>query len=143
MIESLHQPSPAQPQTVITTILIRNLHCPSCVSTINDSLYALSPKPLSVSSSIVSQTVAIQHESSLAVPTILRALGEAGFEIDSIIEDPQGDIVDGEQYHPWEHSPLRIVKSWKTIRRHQKDEDEKRAKHVEQCDKCRAEEEVG
>lgn len=143
MIESLHQPSPAQPQTFITTILIRNLHCPSCVSTINDSLYALSPKPLSVSSSIVSQTVAIQHESSLTVPTILRALGEAGFEIDSIIEDPQGDIVDGEQYHPWEHSPLRIVKSWKTIRRHQKGEDEKRAKHVEQCDKCRAEEEEG
>jgi Cu+-exporting ATPase len=79
-----------------TSLLLSNLHCPSCVSTIEDALSTLDPRPSSVSSSIVSSWVTVQHESSLDPTTIQAALEGAGFEVRSVItncmkQDPHDD----------------------------------------------------
>lgn len=103
-----------------------------------------------MSSSIVSQTVVIQHEFSLAPKTISHALEEAGFEIDSIIQDPPaesdrtGDIGSDQDGYPQAHLPEQVLKRWGSIGRHKKNEEEReRARHVERCDMCRAEEAAG
>ena len=70
-----------------TTFLISNLDCPSYVSKIQNALFVLHPRPISVSPSIVSQLVTVYHDPLLLESTISRALEEAGFEIDSFTQD--------------------------------------------------------
>jgi heavy metal translocating P-type ATPase len=89
----------------------------------------------------VSQTVVIQHEISLAPKTISHALAEAGFEIESIIQDPPAESDRIGDEHPQAHLPEQVVMRWRSIRGHRKDGEESgRARHVERCDMCRAEE---
>ncbi|KAH9210270.1 E1-E2 ATPase-domain-containing protein [Leptodontidium sp. 2 PMI_412] len=66
---------------VTTSFILSNLHCPSCVSHIQDTLYALDPPPTTVSPSLVSSVVTVEHDSALPVATIQDALESAGFEI--------------------------------------------------------------
>lgn len=140
--------STTQLETSTTTVLIRNLHCPSCVSNINGILSTLDPKPLSVSISIVSQTVVVQHKLSLPVETISHALEEAGFEIDSIIPDhiTESDRAAGvgieQDGHQQTYLHTQGTTRWRTFGRNKKDEEEReRATHLERCDLCRAEQE--
>ncbi|KAF2196979.1 hypothetical protein GQ43DRAFT_356338, partial [Delitschia confertaspora ATCC 74209] len=70
-----------------TTIFICNLHCPSCVESIQESLSCLRPPPEFVSYSIVSHSVVIRHHPSLAAEVIAETLDTAGFEIHSIFQD--------------------------------------------------------
>ena len=93
--------------TVNTTILISNLHCSryvaaefrgeltdlppsptSCVNTIKDALSALSPPPLSITTSIVSQSVSVEHDAALTKDAISHALDDAGFDL---VDTPQLD----------------------------------------------------
>ncbi|KAF9476123.1 heavy metal translocatin [Pholiota conissans] len=64
-----------------TTVLISNLHCGSCVQTIEDSLSALSPPPTSVQVSIVSQSVSYHCPKGLSPNTVQITLENAGFDI--------------------------------------------------------------
>ena len=137
-----------QLETSTTTVLIGNLHCPSCVSNINDVLSTLDTKPLSVSISIVSQTVVVQHTPSLPVEKIAHALREAGFEIDSIILDhnTESDGAAGVGIEKDGHQQTQLhpqgTTRWGTLGRNKKDEEEReRATHLERCDQCRAEQE--
>jgi hypothetical protein len=68
-----------------TTFLVSDLHCPSSISVIEETLYALRPKPISVSPSIVSQWVTVRHLPSLPESTMSEALKKAGFEIFDIL----------------------------------------------------------
>ena len=72
---------------VTTTFLISNLYCPSSITMIESGLTALSPTPFSISSSIVSQCVAVQHDASLPEPMLTRALKGMGFEIYSVVRE--------------------------------------------------------
>lgn len=65
----------------VTTIQISNLHCGSCVHTIEEALSALIPAPLSVEVSIVLQSVTVHHHSSLPSSSIQAAILDAGFDI--------------------------------------------------------------
>jgi len=130
-----------QLETSTTTALIRNLHYPSCVSNISDVLSTLDPKPLSVSISIVSQTVVVQHKLSLPVETISHVLEEAGFEIDSIIPDhiTKSDGAAGvgieQDGHQQTYLHTQGTTRWGTFGRNKKDEEEReRATHLERCD---------
>lgn len=67
-----------------TSFLLSNLHCPSCVSHIQDILYALRPRPESVSPSLVSSWVTVQHDPSLARSTVKQALTDAGFDVSDV-----------------------------------------------------------
>ncbi|KAI9792718.1 MAG: hypothetical protein M1816_001817 [Peltula sp. TS41687] len=140
-MEELSMATTLQPGAVITTVLIRNLHCNSCVSNIKHALGLLKPRPTSISTSIVSQSVAIQHEPSLPVLDIAKAMEEAGFDIDSIFQDPPSHTA------PTDHSVdqdkvesrRKRLTRWRWSGRYSKDEQErKRRRHIERCDMCRA-----
>ncbi|TBU32916.1 hypothetical protein BD311DRAFT_610938, partial [Dichomitus squalens] len=66
---------------ITTTILVSNLHCGSCVKTIQDALASLSPPPSSVDVSIVTQSVTVQHPRALSPSMLKAAIDEAGFDI--------------------------------------------------------------
>ncbi|KAJ7498944.1 E1-E2 ATPase-domain-containing protein [Mycena latifolia] len=65
----------------LTTVNVSNLHCGSCVITIQHALASLSPPPLSVEVSVVSQTVAVHHLHALSPDVIRVAILDAGFDV--------------------------------------------------------------
>ncbi|KAL5530579.1 hypothetical protein ACEPAF_6837 [Sanghuangporus sanghuang] len=109
-----------QMTSVKTTILISNLHCSSCVNTIRDTLLALSPPPTSISTSIVSQTVSVEHDQTLSADTIQLALDEAGFDLVSTPE-------------------LRSYRIGRSSSHFSDVISRKRQKHTEQCLLCQQE----
>ncbi|PVI03069.1 heavy metal translocatin [Periconia macrospinosa] len=132
------------PSRRTTTFLVPSLHCPSCASFIQTFLYSLRPKPASISTSILSHTVTVQHDASLAVSSIANALSHAGYAVHTTIPDPTS----GE-------SPLQIdlssppgndtqigwvqhaLQRWKLRKRDSPDEEARRKRHMEHCDQCR------
>jgi Cu+-exporting ATPase len=81
----------------ITSFLLSNLHCPSCVSHITDVLSQYNPAPISVSPNLLTSWVTIYHEESLSIPILHQALEQAGFDVcdmttDSKQPDTQGQV---------------------------------------------------
>ncbi|KAJ7129708.1 E1-E2 ATPase-domain-containing protein [Mycena epipterygia] len=72
----------------LTTVHVSNLHCGSCVITIQHALASLDPPPLSVEVSVVSQTVTVHHLDALSPDTIQSAIHDAGFDVPQL-QDPQ------------------------------------------------------
>ncbi|KAF2277530.1 uncharacterized protein EI97DRAFT_374662, partial [Westerdykella ornata] len=111
----LRDPSPAM---VTTTIFISNLHCPSCVASIQEALAALSPAPEFISQSFVSHYVVIRHKASLALDTIRDSLETAGFDIHSIFQNQTSsndpiEVFGTEPRDPvWKHSLDQAVSKW-------------------------------
>lgn len=125
-----------------TTFVISNLHCQSCILNIEDALFGLHPRPSLVSHSTVSQSVTICHHPSLLASTISKSLDVAGFEIDSVIQDPTADADEGDTYSDERNLQQqnglleRIVKKWKPI--HVDKGENKKARHIGRCDLCHA-----
>jgi copper ion binding protein len=69
----------------VTTIHVSNLHCGSCVVTIQDALASLLPPPTFVDVSVVLQTVTVHHLQTLSPDSIQAAILDAGFDVD---QDP-------------------------------------------------------
>jgi Cu+-exporting ATPase len=69
---------------ITTSFLLSNLHCPSCVSHIEDTLFSLHPRPVAVSPSLVTSVVTVKHLPSLSVHDIQDALEFSGFEISDV-----------------------------------------------------------
>ncbi|KAK5112752.1 hypothetical protein LTR62_003850 [Meristemomyces frigidus] len=76
--------TPPTPQSRLTTFLVPAIHCSTCTSFIEDFLSRLHPKPITVATSIVTHSVTVEHDPSLSPSTIAQALGEAGYEVDSV-----------------------------------------------------------
>lgn len=78
-------PSPAPtaaPETVITSFLIGNLHCPTCVSTIKSVLRESCGDLVRwVSPNIVTSVVTVDHAPSASLQRMRDALEESGFEV--------------------------------------------------------------
>ena len=138
--------------TVITTIFISNLHCPSCVDAIQESLRALQPPPEFISHSIVSHSVVLRHKISLAVKDIIGSLDAAGFEVHSAFQGDPTTPSAVEVHNPvghdaeWQNSLEQAVSKWTRPRSRGQDsyateleEMEKHQKHVDQCEQCKAE----
>lgn len=143
-------PTSSQPEPRQTTFLVPNLHCPSCASYIEDSLFALDPKPISVSHSIVSHSVTVHHDASLLPQTISEALERAGYEVYGAIQNSSStdvtalsDVpndVDNSGRGQWFEGAIR---RWRKKESDVQNEEVKRRKrHIEHCDMCRAEEEA-
>lgn len=91
----------------------------SCVRTIKDALSTLTPPPITVDVSVVTQSITIRHSSKLSHSTITSVIDDAGFDVVTV---PFGnnnlpDTTKG-------HSPFRA---------------RKHAKHIEQCTQCQLE----
>ncbi|KAG2118762.1 heavy metal translocatin [Suillus discolor] len=105
---------PSQSQTHDTTVLVYNLHCSSCVSTINQVLFSLSPPPTRVDISIIHQSVTVWHAITILRHTIHAILEDAGFDV----SDPAS-----------ERRLSRQMSLSTTL-------SGKRQKHIQQCSSC-------
>ncbi|KAJ8610406.1 hypothetical protein MRB53_038568 [Persea americana] len=75
------------PNNIITTrVFLSNIHCPSCVKTIDDTLKHFQNDVISVSTSTVTQTVTVRHSPVVSSATVARALYDAGFDVRSLYE---------------------------------------------------------
>ncbi|MCJ1456825.1 hypothetical protein MMC28_007190 [Mycoblastus sanguinarius] len=77
-----------------TTILAKNIHCPSCVSHIQKVLTDIGPLVHNVETKIMSNEVQISHHKSLPASELFRALSDAAFEVyGAKTEDDTGCII--------------------------------------------------
>lgn len=115
-------------QSRLTTLLVDNLHCPSCVATVQETLSALRPAPFSVSTSIVLHEIKVVHPITLSASRIARALEDAGFILDSVAPATSPDLdPEGQGYKPRSTSP----RGGGADDAHYQSE-----KHIHQCDAC-------
>ncbi|KAJ7591068.1 hypothetical protein C8J56DRAFT_934599 [Mycena floridula] len=68
-------------QHAVTRIHVQNLHCASCVTTIQNCLFSLPVPPLTVDVSVVLQSVTVYHPESLSEDTIRLCIANEGFDI--------------------------------------------------------------
>ncbi|KAI4753665.1 heavy metal translocatin [Aureobasidium sp. EXF-3400] len=129
--------------TTTTTLFISNLHCPSCITSIQFCLEDLAIQPSSISHSIIQHSITIRHDTSISHTAIISALEKAGFEVYSVVQANREPT-----FKPWQPEDATInedwgleqaVQRWKTA---WKDKDveveksKKRKRHVEQCAQC-------
>ncbi|KAL8867601.1 MAG: hypothetical protein Q9174_005555, partial [Haloplaca sp. 1 TL-2023] len=70
------------PDTIlVSTILAKNIHCASCIAYIKEILASFRPMVLNVDISILTQTIEVQHCSSLSAQELCYALTEAAFYV--------------------------------------------------------------
>lgn len=121
------------PESRSTTILVNNLHCPSCVSTVNDTLFSLNPPPLSVSVSIVLHEIRVAHPIDLSPSQIVHALENAAFDIDSVVEsgDSTNGVPESESLRTWRSTRPSGVRGASDPDPHNESE-----QHIRQCDAC-------
>ena len=136
-----------------TTFLISNLHCPSCVTNIENALYALEPRPYSISHSIVSHTVTVNHQPQLSIKALSRALEDEGYEIYSTVGDPEASQCDGDigDSHVENNASSsnhgletwsQALQRWAYGGKSNQEGDRKRKRHMENCEQCRAQEKL-
>ena len=78
----------------MTVVLINNIHCASCVSSVHDVLARFGNAVHSVEASILSHEVRVQHSKSLSTSDIWRALSSAAFEIHGAVTvDSSGERI--------------------------------------------------
>ena len=68
-----------------TTILVKNIHCASCVSYIQSILSRVGNAVHKIDTNILSHEVRILHESTLSTLDICRSLSDAAFEVYSAV----------------------------------------------------------
>lgn len=129
--------------TTTTTFFISNLHCPSCITSIQFCLEELNIRASSISHSIIQHSVTIRHDSSISHITITSSLEKAGFEVYSVAPANREPT-----FRSWQPEDTGInedwgleqaVQRWKTAWKDKDVEVEnsrKRKRHLEQCALC-------
>ncbi|TGJ88256.1 hypothetical protein E0Z10_g613 [Xylaria hypoxylon] len=129
----------------VTTFLVANIHCPTCVSSIKDALQELDGVRW-VSPNIITSCVSVDHNPDIPIMDIVDKLEAAGFEVSSL---SSGNGVAGS-----DNSPCKDVQSFNNLdavedclsrfRRltHPQEaiaEEERARAHLNNCEQCRAE----
>ncbi|KAJ9610526.1 hypothetical protein H2200_005303 [Cladophialophora chaetospira] len=114
-----------------STILVSNIHCPSCVSYVQDILREVSGIQ-SVHVSLIDHLIRVKHTSDSTRELITGELIKAAFEVDHVTTIRP----DGVQSHDYDVSPTatssRVPRSTWRMSRAQR-------KHIENCNACRRE----
>lgn len=124
--------------TTRTTFLIPNLHCSSCVAHIEETLFDLEPKPLSISYSIISHSVSVYHDVSLPRSVMSEALEAASFEVYNLVSASDETLFTGE-FDSEERGILAFPFEQAIQRWWYGSEDldtKKRKRHIESCKLC-------
>lgn len=128
----------------VTTLLVANIHCPTCVSSIKDALRELEGVRW-VSPNIITSCVVVDHDPTVPIMEMVSRLEAAGFEISGVSSDNGGDRLDGlirEGRQPVGTSDgaedyltrfKRLTHPRETIA-----EEEKARAHLSNCNQCRA-----
>jgi Cu+-exporting ATPase len=130
--------------TTTTTLFISNLHCPSCITSIQFCLEDLAIQPSSISHSIIQHSITIRHDtSSISHTAIISNLEKAGFEVYSVVQANREPT-----FKTWQPEDTTIAEDWgleQAVQRWKtawKDKDveveksKKRKRHVDQCAQC-------
>ncbi|KAK7696937.1 hypothetical protein SLS64_014066 [Diaporthe eres] len=128
--------------SIETTFLVPSVHCPTCTSFVEPLLYDLKPTPKSIVTSIINHTIIVEHDRTLRPRKIAKALADAGYEVDSIIEGSQ--LNDAEAGHRLGSSDDTPAIPWLgrlgqifAHRGSTVDEEERKKRHAEHCELCR------
>lgn len=107
---------------------------------------SLRPRPSSVSHSIVSRSITVAHDASLSATTIANSLDEGGFDVYDIFTDPHDEIHSNDVSlkdrlgNDWTQQFNEAVIKWKwKHENHGNTRNEKRKRHIEECEQCRLE----
>ncbi|KAJ2985330.1 hypothetical protein NUW58_g5592 [Xylaria curta] len=77
----------------VTTFLVANIHCPTCVSSIKDALQRLDGVRW-VSPNIITSCVAVDHDPAIPIMQMVSELEAAGFEVSSVSSEKGVDSLD-------------------------------------------------
>jgi Cu+-exporting ATPase len=125
-----------QSEIIISSYLLSNLHCPTCVSHIQETLSALHPKPVSISPSLVSSWVTVKHDSKLSENNIQEALEDAGFDVCNVTSEAAlGPLRTG--YHGEIGYLDRFFDEWDSDKAREFARSRDSTTHVRNCESCR------
>jgi Cu+-exporting ATPase len=130
--------------TTTTTFFISNLHCSSCITSIQFSLEDLAIQASSISHSIIQHSITIRHATSISHTAIASNLEKAGFEVFSVVQANrelaswQLEDIGSSQDWGLEQAVQRWKHAWKD-KDAEEEKNRKRKRHVEQCLQCLAE----
>ena len=71
-----------------TTFFVPSIHCSSCGSFIEALIHRIDPKTL-VETSVDSHSTTVHHYHDANIVKMMRALGESGYEVNTIAAEPQ------------------------------------------------------
>ena len=130
-----------------TTVLIKNIHCSSCSSHIDETLSRLGKSIMQVRVNIVNDEVCVLHASSVPTLHIFEALSDAGFDVHSattfdhrgkliseINAPPSGEGLRDGASSTWRFTPLASSFQSSPIATKRRQQ-----QHVENCLACQAE----
>lgn len=134
----------------VTVVLVNNIHCASCVSSVQDVVTGFGNAVHNVEASILSHEVRIQHAKSLSTSDICLALSSAAFEIHGAVtvdgsgvrvqeldlaKDPDGWLeAAADRWRPVSQTPTTARFSCLEF-----PERNRRKTHLENCAACREE----
>ncbi|GAW14236.1 hypothetical protein ANO14919_036350 [Xylariales sp. No.14919] len=129
----------------VTTFLVANIHCPTCVSSIKDALQGLNGVRW-VSPNIITSCVSVDHNPAIPIMNIVTKLEAAGFEVSSLSSGngvaypdntPHGDAQSFGNLGAVEDCLSRFRRL--THPRGAMDDEERAKAHLNNCEQCRAE----
>ncbi|KAK4135002.1 copper-translocating P-t [Trichocladium antarcticum] len=150
MAPSARRQMPAvAPETVSTSFLLANLHCPTCVSTIKRVLHESCGGQVKwVSPNVVTSVVTVEHRPAASLEQMRQALEESGFEVCGI-STSSGDVPDldtgaaarhqdGESSNHETGNPVSALSRWFMPSQPQAPPPQKTKAHLENCQQCRS-----
>ncbi|KAI0876717.1 heavy metal translocating P-type ATPase [Hypoxylon argillaceum] len=127
-------PSVLPSHPFVTTFLVANLHCPTCVSSIKDALQGLDGVRW-VSPNIITSCVAVDHDPAVPIDQMVFKLEIAGFEVSSVSSENGVDPMDNSSGGSEEHlSRLRKL----TRPQGAVAEGDRARAHLSNCKQCQA-----
>ncbi|KAI0541990.1 heavy metal translocating P-type ATPase [Xylaria digitata] len=130
---------------LVTTFLVANIHCPTCVSSIKDALQELEGVRW-VSPNIITSCVSVDHDPTVPIMHIVTKLEAAGFEVSSLSsgngiacpDDPsRNDVQPFSSFGTVEDYLSRLRRL--THPQEAIAEEERARAHLNNCEQCRAE----
>ncbi|KUI70053.1 Copper-exporting P-type ATPase A [Cytospora mali] len=132
---------------VLTSYLVSNLHCPTCVSAIKHQLNEEFPDKVRwVSPNIVTSVVTVEHDPSINIKEMADVLEDAGYEVSGVSstaadpENAQSQInapfqtIDNDQSREANPTPSRGLSTWLSGDHSQS---EVARVHLLNCEQCR------
>ncbi|KAA6415305.1 MAG: copper resistance-associated P-type ATPase [Lasallia pustulata] len=132
--------------SLTTTLLIRNIHCASCVSYIQEILHDLGPAIYEVDTSVLIQKTRVVHQHAIPATQICQHLSDAGFEVyNAVTMDGRGKKIEeldfASSFESWLEAATIIGRhpqagSSRSTSCLQLPGTSKRSKHIQTCLAC-------
>lgn len=134
-----------QDRNYTTTLLVKNVHCASCVSRIQEVLAGVHPKLVKVEVNVLSQEVRVLHSPKFGAIDVCVALIDAAFEVYSATTvDESGNSIRELEFDDSERDWVAVATdSWKGSSTNERLRLRNKAKcsvHIKNCEACQRDE---